>query len=53
MSIAVVNFIREHIITQFGILYKVINDNVIPFVNNNIREVLVHYLIKYCRTTPF
>ena len=49
MSVAVANFIRERIITQFGILYKVINDNGIPFVNNNLREVLVHYRVKYCR----
>uniref|UniRef100_A0A2N9J9Q0 RNA-directed DNA polymerase n=1 Tax=Fagus sylvatica TaxID=28930 RepID=A0A2N9J9Q0_FAGSY len=50
---AVANFIREHIITRFGILHKVISDNGTPFVNKNVREVLEHYRIKHRRSTPY
>uniref|UniRef100_A0A2N9EK87 Integrase catalytic domain-containing protein n=1 Tax=Fagus sylvatica TaxID=28930 RepID=A0A2N9EK87_FAGSY len=32
---AVANFIREHIITRFGIPHKIISDNGTPFVNKN------------------
>ena len=39
-------------LTQFSILYKIINDNSTPFVNNNIQEVLVHYQAIYCCSTP-
>uniref|UniRef100_A0A2N9I6H1 RNA-directed DNA polymerase n=1 Tax=Fagus sylvatica TaxID=28930 RepID=A0A2N9I6H1_FAGSY len=50
---AVANFIREHIITRFGIPHKIISDNGTPFVNKNIREVLEHYRIKHRRSTPY
>jgi hypothetical protein len=50
---AVVNFIREHIITRFGIPYKIISDNGTPFVNKSVREVLEHYRIKHRRSTPY
>ena len=51
-STATTNFIREHIITRFGIPHKIISDNGTPFVNKNVREVLEHYWIKYRRSTP-
>uniref|UniRef100_A0A2N9HG17 RNA-directed DNA polymerase n=1 Tax=Fagus sylvatica TaxID=28930 RepID=A0A2N9HG17_FAGSY len=35
---AVANFIREHIITRFGIPHKIISDNGTPFVNKDVRE---------------
>jgi hypothetical protein len=50
---AVENFIREHIITRFGIPHKIISDNGTPFVNKNVREVLEHYRIKHRRSTPY
>ena len=40
---ALANFIREHIIIHFGILYKLISDNGTPFINKDVREVLEHY----------
>ena len=49
----VANFIREHIITRFGITHKIISDNGTPFVNKNVREVLEHYRIKYRRFTSY
>uniref|UniRef100_A0A2N9J8Z5 RNA-directed DNA polymerase n=1 Tax=Fagus sylvatica TaxID=28930 RepID=A0A2N9J8Z5_FAGSY len=42
-GVAVENFIREHIITRFGIPYKLITDNGTPFINKDVREVLEHY----------
>uniref|UniRef100_A0A2N9GRM0 Integrase catalytic domain-containing protein n=1 Tax=Fagus sylvatica TaxID=28930 RepID=A0A2N9GRM0_FAGSY len=50
---AVANFIREHIITRFGIPHKIISDNGTPFVNKNVKEVLEHYRIKHRRSTPY
>jgi ribonuclease HI len=50
---AVANFIREHIITRFGIPYKLITDNGTPFVNKDVREVLEHYRVKHRRSTPY
>jgi hypothetical protein len=49
----VANFIQEHIITHFGIPYKLISDNSTPFVNKDVREVLEHYQIKHRRSTPY
>uniref|UniRef100_A0A2N9F1Z7 Uncharacterized protein n=1 Tax=Fagus sylvatica TaxID=28930 RepID=A0A2N9F1Z7_FAGSY len=50
---AVANFIREHIITRFGIPYKLISDNGTPFVNKDVRELLEHYQVKHRRSTPY
>uniref|UniRef100_A0A2N9G772 Integrase catalytic domain-containing protein n=1 Tax=Fagus sylvatica TaxID=28930 RepID=A0A2N9G772_FAGSY len=50
---AVSNFIREHIITRFGIPYKLITDNGTPFINKDVREVLEHYRVKHRRSTPY
>uniref|UniRef100_A0A2N9EZU9 RNA-directed DNA polymerase n=1 Tax=Fagus sylvatica TaxID=28930 RepID=A0A2N9EZU9_FAGSY len=52
-SAAVANFIQEHIITRFGIPYKLITDNGTPFINKDVREVLEHYQVKYRRSTPY
>uniref|UniRef100_A0A2N9IIW6 Integrase catalytic domain-containing protein n=1 Tax=Fagus sylvatica TaxID=28930 RepID=A0A2N9IIW6_FAGSY len=49
----VANFIREHIITRFGIPYKLISDNGTPFINKDVREVLEHYRVKHQRSTPY
>jgi hypothetical protein len=50
---AMANFIREHIITRFGIPHKIISDNGTLFVNKSVREVLEHYRIKHRRSTPY
>uniref|UniRef100_A0A2N9IES3 Uncharacterized protein n=1 Tax=Fagus sylvatica TaxID=28930 RepID=A0A2N9IES3_FAGSY len=50
---AVANFIREHIITRFGIPYKLITDNGTPFINKDVREMLEHYRVKHRRSTPY
>uniref|UniRef100_A0A2N9HPH6 Integrase catalytic domain-containing protein n=1 Tax=Fagus sylvatica TaxID=28930 RepID=A0A2N9HPH6_FAGSY len=50
---AVANFIREHIITHFGIPYKLITGNGTPFINKDVREVLEHYRVKHRRSTPY
>jgi transposase InsO family protein len=47
---AVANFIREHIITHFGVLYKLVTDNGTPFINKDVREVLEHYRVN---STPY
>jgi hypothetical protein len=52
-SATVANFIREHIITHFGIPYKLISDNGTPFINKDVREVLEHYQVKHRRFTPY
>uniref|UniRef100_A0A2N9F490 Integrase catalytic domain-containing protein n=1 Tax=Fagus sylvatica TaxID=28930 RepID=A0A2N9F490_FAGSY len=50
---AVANFIQEHIITRFGIPYKLISDNGTPFINKDVREVLQHYQVKHRHSTPY
>uniref|UniRef100_A0A2N9IY75 Uncharacterized protein n=1 Tax=Fagus sylvatica TaxID=28930 RepID=A0A2N9IY75_FAGSY len=50
---AVANFIREHIITRFGIPHKLITDNDTPFINTDVRKVLEHYRVKYRHSTPY
>ena len=52
-GVVVANFIREHIITRFGIPHKIISDNGTPFVNKSVREVLENYRIKHHRSTPY
>jgi hypothetical protein len=52
-SAAVANFIREHIITRFGIPYKLITDNGTPFINKDVREVLEYYRVKHRCSTPY
>ena len=50
---AVSNFIREHIITWFGILRMLISDNVTLFVNKDVRSLLEKYRIKHRRSTSY
>ena len=52
-SAAIANFIRDHIITHFGIPYKLISDNGTPFINKDVREVLEHYQVKHRCSTPY
>ena len=49
----VANFIREHIITRFGIPRRLINDNETPFINKDIKGLTKAYYIKYGKSTPY
>ena len=50
---AVANFIRDHIITRFGILKRLISDNGTPFINKDIKGLTEAYCIKHGRSTPY
>ena len=50
---AVANFIREHIITRFGIPKRLISDNRIPFINKDMKGLTEAYYIKHGRSTPY
>ena len=47
------NFIREHIITRFGIPRKLISDNGTPFINKDMKNLTEAYRIKHGRSTPY
>ena len=49
---AVANFIREHIITQFRILKRSINDNRTPFINKDMKGLTEAYYILPTRKRP-
>jgi len=49
----VANFIREHIITRFGIPRRLISDNGTPFINKDIKGLIEAYYIKHGRSTPY
>ena len=50
---AVANFIRDHIITRFGIPRRLINDNGTPFINKDMKGLTEAYHIKHGRSTPY
>ena len=50
---AVPNFVREHIITRFGIPRRLISDNGIPFINKDMTRLTEAYHIKHGRSTPY
>lgn len=50
---AVANFIKEEIITKFGIPHKIITDNGTPLLNREVRRMLEHYQAKHCRSSPY
>ena len=50
---AVANFIQEHIITQFGIFRRMINDNRTLFINKDMKNLTETYHIKYGRSTLY
>lgn len=50
---AVANFIRENIITMFGIPHRIIRGNATPFVNKDVRKLLECYQVKYHRSSPY
>ena len=47
------NFIKEHIITRFGILKRLISDNGTPFINKDMKNLTEAYYIKHGRSTPY
>ena len=47
------NFIREHIITTFGIPKRLISDNGTPFINKDMKNLTEVYYIKHGRSTPY
>ena len=44
---AMANFIREHIITRFGIPRRLISDNGTPFINKDMKNLTEAYYIKH------
>ena len=50
---AIANFIREHIITRFGISKRLISDNGTPFINKDMKGLTKAYYIKHGRSTPY
>ena len=50
---AVPNFVREHIITRFGIPRRLISDNEIPFINKDMMGLTEAYHIKHGRSTQY
>ncbi|GLT87862.1 hypothetical protein SLE2022_059190 [Rubroshorea leprosula] len=52
-GLAMLNFIKEHIICRFEIPYKIANDNGIPFVNQYVQRLLDTYKIKHRKSTPY
>ena len=50
---AVANFIRNHIITRFGIPRRLISDNGTPFINKDMKGLTEAYHIKHGRFTPY
>ena len=49
---AVANFIREHIITRFGIPKRLISDNRTPFINKDMKGLTEAYYILPTRKRP-
>ena len=50
---AVKNFIREHIITRFGIPRRLISDNGTLFINKDMKNLIETYYIKHGKSTPY
>ena len=50
---AVANFIKENIITRFGVPHRIINDNGTPFVNSDVRKMLKFYQVKRHHSSPY
>ena len=52
-GVVIANFIREHIITRFGIPKRLINDNGTPFINKDMKGLTEAYYIKHGRSKPY
>ena len=53
IGVVVANFIKEHIITRFGIPKRLISDNGTPFINKDMKNLTEAYFIKHGRSTPY
>ena len=53
IGVVVANFIKEHIITRFGIPKRLISDNGTPFINKDMKNLTEAYYIKHGRSTPY
>ena len=49
----IANFIREYLVSRFGISYKIVSDNETPFVNKQVHCMFVGYGIKHRRSKPY
>ena len=47
------NLIKENIIIRFGGPHRIISDNGMPFVNNDVRKMLEFYQVKHHRSSPY
>ena len=47
------NFIKEDIIVRFGVPYRIISDNGMPFINSEMRKMLEFYQIKHHWSSPY
>ena len=50
---AMKDFIREHIITRFGIPRRLISDNGTLFINKDMKNLIETYYIKHGKSTPY
>ena len=50
---AVANFIKENIIIKFRVPQRIISDNGMPFVNNDVRKMLEFYQVKHHHSSPY
>ena len=50
---AIANFVREHIITRFGIPKRLISDNGTSFINKGMKGLTEAYYIKHGWSTPY
>ena len=49
----VANFIKENIIIKFRVPHRIISDNGMPFVNNDVRKMLEFYQVKHHHSSPY
>ena len=47
------NFVKENIITRFGVRHRIISDNGTPYVNSEVRKMLEFYQIKHHQSSQY
>ena len=50
---AMANFIKKNIIVRFGVPYRIISDNGMPFVNIEVRKMQEFYQVKHHWLSPY
>ena len=53
ISPTVANFIKENIICRFGIPKRILSNNVTPFINTSVRELLTLYDVDHVKSIPY